>query len=384
MMYRHFITSFLLPALASVALATETENLGIAVLPAPGKVVVDGKCDDWDLSGGIFICGDVENMRDKFAVWFHAMHDAENLYLLARWTDETPLNNPGQIAGSYGFAGDCLQVRVVTAPGKPQEFGNHFTCWRDRNGEDTIFVEVGKDFKGGTIKDAKTRGAKQAFTKNADGKGYVQEIALPWKLLTKDGQAPKPGETIIITVEPNFTIGQSGRLTLKDLFKPGVTPDRVFTFMSSNCWGPATLERQGKIQPRSLRLADAREFKVRMNEGRSGGRLDGTHQDRGASRLQAGQVHHARGRLHLAANPRRRGPGRLPALEPGVDDQGRTRGAMGRPDDVQLSHTGPDRAAGQLLVARDLAQGHRTPPARLGLQRRQRPVGFRPDGKLGW
>jgi hypothetical protein len=51
-------------ALAGAARTTETENLGIAVLPAPGKVVVDGKCDDWDLSGGIFICGDVENMRD--------------------------------------------------------------------------------------------------------------------------------------------------------------------------------------------------------------------------------------------------------------------------------------------------------------------------------
>ena len=256
-------------------------------------------------------------------LWFHAMYDSENLYLLARWIDETPLNNPGQLAGSYGFAGDCLQVRIVTAPGKPQEFGNHFTCWRDRNGEDAIFVEVGKDFKGGTIKDAKTRGAKQAFTKNADGKGYIQEIALPWKLLAKDGQAPKPGETIAITVEPNFTIGQSGRLTLKDLFKPGVTPDRVFTFMSSNCWGPATLERQGKIQPRPLRLADAREFKVAMKKGVPVDRLDGAGQDRGASRLQAGQVHHARGRLHFAANPQRRGPGRLPALEPGVDDQGR-------------------------------------------------------------
>jgi hypothetical protein len=74
------------------------------------------------------------------------------------------------------------------------------------------------------------------------------------------------GETIVITVEPNFTIGQSGRLTLKDLFKPGVTPDRVFTFMSANCWGPATLERQGRIQPRALRLADAREFKVFMKK----------------------------------------------------------------------------------------------------------------------
>ncbi len=48
-------------------------------------------------------------------------------------------------------------------------------------------------------------------------------------------------------------------------------------------------------------------------------------------------------------------------------------------------HTpGQSRAAGQLLVAGDLAQGHRAPPLRLGLQRRQRPMGFRPDGQLGW
>ena len=57
--------------------ATETENLGIRVLPAPGKVVVDGKTDDWDLSAGVFTCGDVENRRDSMATWFHAMYDAE-------------------------------------------------------------------------------------------------------------------------------------------------------------------------------------------------------------------------------------------------------------------------------------------------------------------
>ena len=37
--------------------ATETENLGIQILPAPGKVVVDGKVNDWDLSGGLFAPG---------------------------------------------------------------------------------------------------------------------------------------------------------------------------------------------------------------------------------------------------------------------------------------------------------------------------------------
>lgn len=159
--------------------ATETENLGISVLPAPGKVVVDGKTGDWDLSGGVFVCGDVEHMRDRFALWLHAMYDADNLYLLARWTDETPLNNPGQIAGSYGFQGDCLQVRIVTAPDKPQELGNHFTCWQDRNREDVIFVEVGKEFKGGTLKDAKTRVQNRPSPRTPTAKAISRKYRCP-------------------------------------------------------------------------------------------------------------------------------------------------------------------------------------------------------------
>jgi hypothetical protein len=44
-----------MPALA----ATQTENYGIPVLPAPGKTVSDGRFDDWDLTGGIFACNNV-------------------------------------------------------------------------------------------------------------------------------------------------------------------------------------------------------------------------------------------------------------------------------------------------------------------------------------
>jgi hypothetical protein len=61
-------------ALGSVASATPTENLGIRVLPAPAKVV-------------------------------------------ARFIDETPLNNPGQTIADNGFAGDRLQIRTYFLAG---------------------------------------------------------------------------------------------------------------------------------------------------------------------------------------------------------------------------------------------------------------------------
>ena len=267
---------------ATPARATETENVGLRILPAPGKVTVDGKADDWDLTGGIFACGDVENAAGKYGVWLHAMYDADNLYVLARWVDPTPMDNPGSVKGDYGFRGDCLQVRFVTAPDvtardvvTADQNANdaadarttHATCWRDRDGLDVIDLEYGRRFNEGKVKDAKGQGAAQAFLENADKKGYVQEIALPWKLLTKPGVGVKPGGRLLMTFEPNFTVGGGARFTVKDLFKPGIKPDRVFTFQGNQSWGFATLEANGKVTPQPVRLADGREFPVRVEGG---------------------------------------------------------------------------------------------------------------------
>ena len=249
----------------SAALATETENIGLRILPAPGKMVIDGKDHDWDLSAGIFACGNVEEQRDIYAVRFFAMYDADNLYLLAKWKDPKPLSNDQSSKGGHGFAGDCLQVRFITAFGTPDEHVSHWTNWRDRDGISVMDVAYGRDFKGGNIHDAQTVGAKQAFLIDADGKGYVQEMAIPWKLLTKDGQSLKAGDELHMALEPNFTAGPYGRVSIKDIFKAGIVPDRVFTFRAYDHWGTATLEKAGHVTPRPVRLADAREFPARLD-----------------------------------------------------------------------------------------------------------------------
>ena len=209
------------------------------------------------------------------------MYDEQHLYLLARWVDRTPMNNPGSIQGDYGFRGDCLQVRVVTAPDvsapnvaragredndAPKARTSHLTCWRDRNGLDVIDVAYGRRLNEGVIKDAQTRGGRQAFGKRPDGKGYTQEIAIPWKLLVKPGVEAKAGSRLLMTLEPNFTIGAAGRLTIKDLFKPGVPIDRVFTFTGNRCWGYAVLAPKGGVALRPVRLSDGREFPVRLEK----------------------------------------------------------------------------------------------------------------------
>lgn len=258
--------------------ATETENNRIQILPAPGTVTVDGKAGDWDLSGGVFVCSDVEALRDRLGVWLHLMWDQDNLYVLSRWNDDTPMNNPGSIAGDMGFQGDCLQLRTIILDGEPLFAGNgqsepptqrttHLMGWRDREGKDVIDVAWGMNFNQGKLKDAKTKGGAQAFLKNADGKGYVQEMSVPWSLLAPAGWTPGAGKTIRVTVEPNFGTDTKFRITTKDLFKAGITVDRVFTFSTSSCWGSGVLAAKGGVVPAPVRLADRREFPVRMQDG---------------------------------------------------------------------------------------------------------------------
>ncbi|NQT18899.1 MAG: hypothetical protein HQ592_04280, partial [Planctomycetes bacterium] len=235
--------------------------------PAPGRVVVDGKLDDWDLTGGIFAVNDVENLRDEYGAWFHAMYDEKNVYLLARWNDPTPLNNPGSSKGDMGFQGDCLQVRFITACETPQERVTHWTCWRDRDGLDLMDMACGREFNEGGLRDAKMKGARQMFAVYDDRKGYMQEMSIPWSLLTKDGAPLKPGDQPRMTLEPNYTAGAFGRVTIKDIFKEGIVPDRVFTFRAYGHWGTATLEKAGNQQPRPIRLSDGREFPVSMEKG---------------------------------------------------------------------------------------------------------------------
>src|SRR6266446_2124018 len=119
---------------AAASRATETENHVLRILPIQSTVVVDGKTDDWDLSGGIFACGDAEVLRDQYAIWFYAMYDAQNIYFLAHWIDPTPLNNDQSSKGGHGFAGDCLQVRFIADYKTDKECITWLTCWRDRDG----------------------------------------------------------------------------------------------------------------------------------------------------------------------------------------------------------------------------------------------------------
>ena len=254
--------------------ATETENHGLRILPAPSAIAIDGQVQDWDLTGGVFACGDVEHLRGRCSVWLHAMYDRENLYVLARWKDETPLNNPSS-AGGHGFNADCLQVRVIIDPDGAGKSVSWWTAWRDNQGKS--IVERGWPGPNNQVTEnpldnlanAIDQGARQGFLIDADGAGYVQEVAIPWKLLSPSGRVPAVGERLRVTFEPNFTAGAVGRITIKDLFDPAVEKvDRIFTFRAYEHWGWGTLAPAGPVEPQAVRLADGRSFPTSLRDGR--------------------------------------------------------------------------------------------------------------------
>jgi hypothetical protein len=257
--------------------ATETENYRLRFIPTEKPLVIDGHIDDWNLSGGVFVCNDVENLRDRFSVWIYGMYDSEYVYILARWRDETPLNNYEK-KGAHGFNGDCLQVRFILFPDSENDkCATYWDLWKDNS--ETYVMSRESPGKAGQfhwnelpkLLDSQNEGVEMEFFVSEDGSGYDQEVRIPWKLLSAAGKAPKPGESFRFTVEPNFTAGQFGRITTKGIFNEKAEKiDRIFTYCTYSSWGEGILLEKKDVKglkPDPVRLSDGRTFSVEMKEG---------------------------------------------------------------------------------------------------------------------
>ncbi|MDQ2731171.1 MAG: hypothetical protein M3Y56_05895, partial [Armatimonadota bacterium] len=235
----------------STSWATQTENHGIHAVPAPGPVIIDGSLDDWDLSGQTLMTYDIENLRDLYSGQVALMYDATNLYASIHWKDPHPMTNhhDPHYQGGKGWAADCVQLRFKT------DRVAHVTAWlySDRQ-EPAINISYGSEgdpFKGPSIMLYRTEGwhltdgAEMAFKKDPDGKGYVQEIKLPWKLLT-DTRTYLPGGSLNMGVELLWGTTDWPDQRYADNLMPGKS-SREFFWQAVNDWGPVTLEPQGHL-----------------------------------------------------------------------------------------------------------------------------------------
>ena len=66
--------------------ADRTVNHELHAVPVPGPVAIDGDLIEWDTSGGILSCKNVNQLLDQHATWFFMMHDQDALYVAAKVT----------------------------------------------------------------------------------------------------------------------------------------------------------------------------------------------------------------------------------------------------------------------------------------------------------
>jgi hypothetical protein len=86
-------------------------------VPAPGEVAVDGKLDDWDLSGQIemFV---IESTRSAESARIAAMYEDHALYLSGEIRDTSPMMNrhDPKVNPRRAWDADALQFRITGRP----------------------------------------------------------------------------------------------------------------------------------------------------------------------------------------------------------------------------------------------------------------------------
>ena len=243
----------LLVGILAPARATQTENHGIHAVPTRARVAIDGDLAEWDLSGQVLMSYDLESLRDIYSAQVAAMYDADNFYIGIHWKDPTPLGNihDPRYQANKGWAGDAVQLRLKT------DRISHVTAWDyAAKNEPALQISYGQSLTkpsgGGELQLFQTQGAQlqqgaeMAFKKDADGKGYVQEIKLPWKLITS-AKTPRAGESFSMGVELLWGEGDFPVHRYADNLAEG-TSSREFFWTAHNSWGPVTLEPKGDLK----------------------------------------------------------------------------------------------------------------------------------------
>jgi hypothetical protein len=256
-----------LPAAADTGLARHKK---MYVVPTPGKVTIDGKLDDWDLSGQILTYVISEN-QDMQSAKFAMMYDKQNLYLSAEVRDTTPMLNrhDPKADGDKGWNADACQFRISLDPKQPYPLNigygegdannmdvTHLTLWYYTDKQEPV-LQIAKsmnyklprpEWKPTGVVPSDLFQAK--YVKMADGRGYIFEYAIPWSTLGV--KVPlKSGDIVAGTVQFNYSDPTGLKTAGWAAWCYDVMAGPGFPYQSTTPWGKLIFSDKGKL-PRSL------------------------------------------------------------------------------------------------------------------------------------
>jgi ferric-dicitrate binding protein FerR (iron transport regulator) len=236
----------------------------IVVHPA-GRVEIDGRLEDWAHAPGFTVAADAADAAE----WVDGrmMYDAQRLYIAAHVGDPFPMQsviNP-DIDPNRGWQGGGVQVRLSTdrqlgwpAVGDSATFFqdrglvptddelaaaqnprlSHLTMWYHAPSERACLAIA----HGMALErlDVNPAGFEGRFRSDADGRGYVLEYAIPWRLLGAADAVPRSGD-VLATAWQVFWSDESGQMWRKHTVEVRnlAEPARVWVWERAVNWGRA-------------------------------------------------------------------------------------------------------------------------------------------------
>lgn len=272
----------LVPALLSLVMgagaagAEDISGLGrhkqFYLAPALGKVTVDGKLDDWDLSAQVemFV---LSSSKERQSAKFAMMYDDEALYLSGDVRDPTPMmNRQDPVAhGDKGWNADSVQFRMTFDPQRPypeteavfeyrrdktkvdlRDDIKHLTLWYYTDGREPVLqVKQGMTYRNpdpawgefGVVPKGKF---EAAYVPAEDGKGYRFEYRIPWSTLG----VKKPlsgGDEVAGTVQFNWGSEDGLSTGGASAWAYDVLRGSGFAYQTATIWGRIIFSKTGNV-----------------------------------------------------------------------------------------------------------------------------------------
>jgi hypothetical protein len=239
------------------------------VARANGPVVIDAKLDDW--SHAVGFTGSLDGGPGE-AEWVDGrmMYDDDCLYISAHVGDPAPMRNAfdPRLDPVMAWRGGGLQVRISTdrAMGWPVDAngpsyyrvrslepsaeeqakaGNprltHLTMWHHAaSGKAAITINHGMGLDAYVVDPEGVRGA---FARDPDGRGYVLEYAIPWRLLNATDDPPRSGDVLGVVWQVHWS-DASGLLWRDQLVEVRNPHElrRILPFERAATWGRAEFQ----------------------------------------------------------------------------------------------------------------------------------------------